>query len=217
MAKELQLPVFGGKAKEVVSVPRDMFGLPWNDMLIAQYVRVYLANQARNLSLGKTRSNVQGSTRKIYKQKGTGRARHGDIKAPVFVGGGLAHGPKNESPRLEMNKKMKRKSLFVALSKLMKEKHINVIADAALSQAKKTKDASTVVAKLMGENSKKILLVTPHSSEAKRQYTNLTNVTVTEVSGMNAYMLLNHKQVVLTPAVIEEMKVQFSPKEAPKA
>lgn len=218
MAKELALPVFGATAKESVTLPRDMFGLAWNDILIAQYVRVFLANQARNLTLGKTRSNVQGSTRKIYKQKGTGRARHGDIKAPVFVGGGLAHGPKNESPRLEMNKKMKRKALFIALSKFLKEKHMSIMADSVLSKAKKTKEASATMAKLMGESvSGKILVVTPHNSEAKRIYTNLDNTTVTEVSGMNAYLLLNHNQVVLTPSVIEEMKVQFSPKEEQKA
>ncbi len=197
------------------SLPKEIFSIAWNPLLIAQYVRVYLANQRRNVSLGKNRAHVQGSTRKIYKQKGTGRARHGDIKAPVFVGGGLAHGPQNQSRALKMPAAMRRKALFVALSQVAREKHVYVILDEELMSAKKTKNAQEVIGKALGTASKKAaLLVMPHQSESKHVYQNLTQAIVVEVSGLNAYNVLNQGKLIITPTGLEELEKQFTAKKS---
>ena len=90
-----------------------------------QYVHIYLTNQRQGTVSTKTRSEVRGSTRKIYRQKGTGRARHGAKKAPIFVGGGITFGPKPRIFALSMNKKQKKLALVSALSYALKEKKIS--------------------------------------------------------------------------------------------
>ena len=114
----LTIPVYDldGKEKSTLEVAKEIFGIESNPKLIAQYVRVYHANQRQGTSSTKTRGEVRGSTRKIYRQKGTGKARHGDIKAPIFVGGGVVGGPQPGKHSLKLNKKQIKKSLFTALS-----------------------------------------------------------------------------------------------------
>jgi len=102
--------------------PKEIFAVKASDKLLSQYVYVYLNNLKKGRHKTKTRGEVAGSTRKIYRQKGTGRARHGDIKAPIFVGGGVAFGPTGQYRRLKLTKKMRRKALFYALSLKLKEK-----------------------------------------------------------------------------------------------
>ena len=109
----------GTKSGEI-DVPSEIFDVTASDKLLAQYVRVYLANQRQGTNKVKTRSEVKGSTRKIYRQKGTGRARHGAKTAPIFVGGGVAHGPRLRSFKLKLNKKQRRKALYYSLT-LMKK------------------------------------------------------------------------------------------------
>src|SRR5258708_225116 len=105
-----------GKVSGKVSLPGEMFGEKVNKTLLAQAVRVYLANQRQGNASTKTRGEVDGSTAKIYRQKGTGRARHGSKRAPIFVKGGLVFGPKPRDFSLALPQKMKRKALFGALS-----------------------------------------------------------------------------------------------------
>src|SRR3989338_10897476 len=99
-----------GKEEKTIELPKDIFSVSANPSLLAQAVRVYLVNQRQGNVKVKTRSEVIGSTRKIYRQKGTGKARHGAIKAPIFVGGGVAHGPKQKDYNLKFNKKMRKKA-----------------------------------------------------------------------------------------------------------
>src|SRR3989344_4073637 len=91
----ISVPAFSitGESLKVVTLPVKVFGVKADPALLAQAVRIYLGNQRKSSAKTKTRAEVEGSTRKIYRQKGTGRARHGSIRAPIFVGGGIAHGP----------------------------------------------------------------------------------------------------------------------------
>src|SRR3990167_4404213 len=93
---KLSLSIYNieGKEQKTVELPKEIFSVAVNPSLLAQSVRVFLVNQRQGNVSVKTRGEVIGSTRKIYRQKGTGKARHGAIKAPIFVGGGIAHGPK---------------------------------------------------------------------------------------------------------------------------
>ena len=114
----LNIDVFDIKGKNVgsISLPESIFKAKVNPQVVAQAVRVYLANQRQGTSSTKTRGEVQGSTRKIYRQKGTGRARHGSIRAPIFVHGGVAFGPKPRDFSLKIPSKIKQQALFSAFS-----------------------------------------------------------------------------------------------------
>jgi large subunit ribosomal protein L4 len=116
-----------GKVTGSVSLPEEVFGAKINKRLIAQAVRIYLANQREGSASTKSRGEVQGSTRKIYRQKGTGRARHGGVRAPIFVHGGIAHGPKPRDFSLKMPQKMKRAALFATLSLKAQTNAVRVI------------------------------------------------------------------------------------------
>jgi len=117
-----------GKVVETMELPKELFGAKINSVLMAQAVRVYLANQRLGTASTKTRGEVDGSTRKIYRQKGTGRARHGGIRAPIFVKGGIAHGPKPRDYSLLLSKNMRIAALRSALSAKVKAGEVAVIA-----------------------------------------------------------------------------------------
>src|SRR5579885_383385 len=126
----LLIDVYGidRKVSGKVSLPHVIFGEKVNKQLLAQAVRVYLANKRQGTVSTKTRGEVDGSTRKIYRQKGTGRARHGSVRAPIFVHGGVVHGPKPRDYSLNLPKKMRRKALFSALSAKLQDGQIKVVA-----------------------------------------------------------------------------------------
>lgn len=120
-----------GEAIGKISLPAEIFDAKINPVLLRQAVHVYTANQRLGTHSTKTRSEVSGSTRKIYRQKGTGRARHGDIKAPIFIGGGIAHGPKPRDYSLSLPKKMKRLALFGALTDKLQNGRLKIVAGLA--------------------------------------------------------------------------------------
>jgi large subunit ribosomal protein L4 len=120
----LKITVVGvdGASMGNMTLPEAVFGAKPNKALIAQAVRVYLANQRQGNASTKTRGEVIGTTKKIYRQKGTGRARHGAAKAPIFVGGGIAHGPHPHDFSMDFPKKMKQKhSSLLYLRRLRQE------------------------------------------------------------------------------------------------
>ncbi len=161
-----------GQKAGTISVSKEIFAAKVNPVLMAQAVRVFLANQRQGNASTKTRSMVTGSTRKIYKQKGTGRARHGDIKAPIFIGGGVAHGPHPRDFSLVFPKMMRRKSLFSALTAKLSQKEVVTISG-LLTVEKKTKDMMEIlrVLELRGTKEKKIkkvLIVIPQKVENVR-------------------------------------------------
>src|SRR3989338_5152877 len=116
-----------GALKKTIDLPKEIFGVQENNILLAQAVRVYLANQRQGTVSTKTRGEVAGSTRKIYRQKGTGRARHGSIRAPIFVHGGLVFGPKPRDYSMKFPKKMRKAALASALSSKVNDAQVKVV------------------------------------------------------------------------------------------
>ncbi|MGH7246030.1 MAG: 50S ribosomal protein L4, partial [Candidatus Levyibacteriota bacterium] len=155
----LKVDVFDAKGKVVSSMtlPKELFDMPINKTLMAQAVRVFLGNQRQGTVSTKTRGEVAGSTRKIYRQKGTGRARHGGIRAPIFVKGGIAHGPKPKDYTFSLPVKMRRKALFSALSAKVKEGGIRVVSGLSKIEPK-TKPVAELLTAIAAE---KVLLVMP--------------------------------------------------------
>lgn len=187
-----------GQSQEAVKLPDKVFAVKASPALLAQAVRVFLGNQRQASAQTKSRGQVEGSTRKIWKQKGTGRARHGSIRAPIFVGGGIAHGPKgNQNYSGKLPTKMRRLALLGALSAKAGAKNVSVISNVEKSTGK-TKQMSWLV------DGKSTLVVTTSDQEKfNRSCKNLDRVDVTPANLLNAYTVLAHKKLVLTKPALE--------------
>lgn len=204
--ESLSLSVYdvNGKEQKTVQLPSEVFAATVNPKLLAQAVRVYLVNQRQGNVKVKTRSEVVGSTRKIYRQKGTGKARHGAIKAPIFVGGGVAHGPKQKEYNLKFNKKEKKLALYGALSSKLKEKKIFGLDEKALNMEPKTKIIVNFLKtlKLVGKNNLIILkkLETNNLILAMR---NISNATFVDVNSLNPYLILKSSSLIFVENALE--------------
>ncbi|MCL5970824.1 MAG: 50S ribosomal protein L4, partial [Patescibacteria group bacterium] len=190
-AKSVKAEVYDvkGKVVETMDLPGDVFGAKINEKLLAVAVRVYLANQRRGTVSTKSRGEVKGSSRKIYKQKGTGRARHGSLRAPIFVHGGVAFGPTPRDFSLKLSKKMRKAALFAALSSKIKNDKIKIISGLE-KISPKTKEMANVI-KNLDLSKKKTLLVLPKREEnIDRAARNLENVDIALASSLNAYSVL---------------------------
>ncbi|MBI4084527.1 MAG: 50S ribosomal protein L4 [Candidatus Levybacteria bacterium] len=199
-----------GKVVETITLPQEIFGAKINQKLMAQAVRVYLTNQRRGTVSTKTRGEVQGSTRKIYRQKGTGRARHGGITAPIFVGGGVAHGPKPQDHTLSLPKKMKKAALFSALSAKIRDKDIKFVSGLA-DIAPKTKEMASLIKNLaLNGKSKKILLVTSEDKDnIQRAARNLAGVSYTSAKRLNTYEVLHVKTMLVMKESVAVLQSHF--------
>lgn len=179
-------------------LPKEFSG-ETNEPLLAQAIHVYRDRTHKGTSKVKTRSAVALTTAKWYRQKGTGRARHGAQSAPIFVGGGVAHGPKGVKRILELPKKMRRKALFSALS--FKAKDHAVVAVGDLEAIKKSKEAMELVSKVRsGENFNKgkiLLAVSEKNSGVYRYFKNVAGVNVEKYSDLNAYKVYLGGRLVL--------------------
>jgi len=210
--KSISLDVVGtdGKAAGKVSVPGEIFGETVNKQLLAQAVRVYLANQRQGNASTKTRGEVDGSTRKIYRQKGTGRARHGSVRAPIFVKGGVVFGPRPRDFGLTMPAKMKRKALFVALSAKVADKQLTIVEGFEALDAKTKKFVGALTNLGLTGKKQNILLVTDSKAEkVKRAGRNVEGVLFTGATRLNAYEVLKSKNLVIMKEALEEMQKTF--------
>ncbi|MEK7065391.1 MAG: 50S ribosomal protein L4 [Patescibacteria group bacterium] len=201
----LSAPVLGvdGKAKGRMQLPPELFGAKINKQLLAQAVRVYLSNQRAGTASTKTRGQVEGSTRKIYRQKGTGRARHGSIRAPIFVGGGIVFGPHPRDYRLELPKKAKRAALAAALTSQFSKGNI-VIVDGLSELPPKTKEMAKTLHTVGATG--KTLLATGGEVAVTRAARNIADVDVMLANNLYAYAVLSHQKVVLTKDAISTLR-----------
>lgn len=190
-----------GKVVETINLPAEIFGAKINPKLLAQAVRVYLANQRAGTASTKTRGEVKGSSRKIYRQKGTGRARHGSIRAPIFVHGGVAFGPKPRDYSLKLPKKMKKKALDSALSAKIKDRGIKIITGLEKITPKTKKMVE--ILKNLNLNNQKLLIVLPKKEEnIDRAARNIGGVDMTLANQLNTYDVLNATMLLFTKDAI---------------
>lgn len=205
------VPVVSLTGKEVgaLELPKEIFGVKINTSLLAQAMRIYLNNQKSHWSNTKTRGEVTGSTRKIYKQKGTGRARHGAITAPIFVGGGVALGPKARKVVLELPKKMKRVALISALAQKLSENAILGIE--GLDKASgKTKEMAKFLKNL---DKKSVLVVADQKIDSvQRSVRNLKSIDFLAADQLNAFEIIKHQSLLLTKAAVERLLAKIAGK-----
>lgn len=195
----------GNQLKREVDLVEGIFGQEPNMPLLAQAVRVFLTNQRTAQPKVKGRSEVRGSGRKIWRQKGTGRARHGDRQAPIFVGGGKAHGPKGFLPRMDLPKKMRTKALQSALSAKAGQDQIKVVSSLATIEPK-TKEAVKLLEKIKLDDKKVLLCLEEITEEVKRAFGNLENVAIMRAKDLNPYVVLNAETLVFSKKGLKQLE-----------
>ncbi len=206
-------PVFdiSGKSVEQIELSQEVFGVKPNKDLIAQAVRVFLANQREGNADTKVRGEVRGGGRKPWKQKGTGRARIGSTRAPHWRGGGVTFGPTPRDFSLNFPKKMKKAALISALSAKFIDKGIVVLKDLNFKEAK-TKEAAKMLKSLNIEG-KNMIVAANFENNEKRALGNLAKTKIQKASNLNVYEVLNNKKMLVTKEAIKTLEENLKGKE----
>ncbi|MEN3029011.1 MAG: 50S ribosomal protein L4 [Aquificaceae bacterium] len=183
----------------------EVFGVEVKKHVLWEVVKWQLAGRRQGTHSTKTRGEVSYSGRKLLPQKGTGNARHGDRGANIFVGGGVAHGPKPRDYSYSLPKKVRKLALRMALSLKAQEKSLLLVDEIQLGEVPKTKKALELLKALQVER-EKVLLVLPQKEEVVyRSFRNLPNVRVLPVEGLNVYDILWADRLILTAEALEKV------------
>jgi len=201
-----------GEVIEEVNLSQEIFGLNFNQDLVYQVYKSLLSNQRKPLAFTKDRSEVRGGGKKPWAQKGTGRARHGSIRSPIWKGGGVTFGPrqKEENWKKKVNKKMKTASVKIILSQKLKDKEIKII-DKFEPKEIKTKEFFNVLKQIFKTDITKSILVLLDNKEQtlKRVFKNIPKVEIANVSDVNILNLLNNKFVILSKDALATLEKQL--------
>jgi len=199
----------GKKTGRSVELSDAIFAIEPNKHAVYLDVKQFLANQRQGTHKAKERADITGSTRKIKKQKGTGTARAGSIKSPIFRGGGRIFGPRPRNYGFKLNKNLKRLARLSALSIKAKEENIVVVENFTFD-APKTKDFTNVLKALDLDNKKSLFVLEASNKNVYLSSRNLKNVKTVTASKINTYGVLNAKKVVLSEGCVEELESNFS-------
>ena len=202
------------KNKEVgeVQLSEAVFDAPFNEPLIHAAVRNFMANARQGTSATKTRGDVSGAGRKLWKQKGTGRARIASLRSPLWKGGGNVHGPQPRDWSYNMPKKMRRGALRSALSERVREGNVIVVEGWTLDKPK-TKDFVSSLG-VLGLDGKTLIVDSFDNENLMLSARNLQRAKVVNSSGLNIYDLLYHEKLVISQAAVEELEQLLGPKQA---
>lgn len=213
----LETNVYDQKGKSVgkLSLPKAIFNLKWNADLVHQVVTSMQANARTPVAHAKIRGEVRGGGKKPWRQKGTGRARHGSIRSPLWKGGGVTHGPRNEKDySRKINKKMRTKALFTVLSEKFRKGQILFIEELSLKNIK-TKEAIKIIndlssikgfekinfgfSKRNSEMKEQILMTVPAKNDIlKKSFSNISIIKLDEVRNLNPVDLLAHRYIIIS-------------------
>lgn len=199
------LNIQGKATSKKVNLTDDIYGIDPNDHAIYLDVKQYLANQRQGTSKAKQRAEVNYSTRKLKRQKGTGGARAGSIKSPLFKQGGNIHGPVPRDYEFKLNKKLKRLARKSALTYKAKENAITVLEDFSFEKPK-TKEFISILKNLKLDSKKTLVIVPEHNENVYRSSRNLEKSRVTTADAINTYDILNAGQVVILEGSIKKLE-----------
>ena len=199
---------FDGK-KDSIEVSDKIIGAKINNKLVSHVLYKTNANYKGRKAKTKQKNEITGSTSKIYAQKGTGNARHASKKAPIFVGGGVAHGPKGELSykKRKLNKSEKKLSIASLISKKNKLNDL-IIIDDFQKEIQKTKEMNNILIKFEANNSIIIADIKSRNNIIK-SIRNIPNVKITDVNHFSAYDLAKHKKVIFTETSIKELEKRY--------
>lgn len=198
------LNIKGEKTGRTIDLPEDIFGVEPNEHAVYLAVKQFLAAQRQGTHKVKTRAEVQGASRKLHRQKGTGGSRKGNIRNPLYKGGGTIFGPKPHGYGFKLNQKVKGLAKVSALSSKVKENSLFVVEDVQIGTPK-TKEFVAILKGLKADN-KKVLFLTPeYNDTVYRSYRNLPNVAGYQFHDMNTYDIVNSDVVVFTEAAVKKI------------
>ncbi len=197
-----------GKESGTITLPESIFGLSWNADLVHQVVVSEESSRRTPVAHTKDRGEVRGGGKKPWKQKGTGRARHGSTRSPIWVGGGVAHGPrKDKNYDRKVNKKMKAKALFTILAKKQRDGEI-IFIDSLSFDEPKTKHGKGFIdalGKVKGferlstkKTNKAYIAASSSEKDAKRVFNNFASIEIGDVRNMHPVDILKYKYLVIT-------------------
>ena len=196
--------------KDSIEVLDKIFSAKIKNKLVSAVLYKTNANYKGRHAKTKQQNEVKGPTSKIYAQKGTGGARHASRKAPIFVGGGIAHGPKGELAykKRKLNKTEKKQSVASLITEKNNNKNLLILNDFS-SEIKKTKEMNSIINKLEITNS--LIILDKNSKEKiEKSVRNIPNVKVTDVNHFSAYDIIKFKKVVFTESSVKELEKRYS-------
>ncbi|QSS97748.1 50S ribosomal protein L4 [Psychroflexus sp. ALD_RP9] len=196
------LDINGKETGRNIDISDDVFGIEPNNHAMYLDVKQHLANLRQGTHKAKERAEIKGSTRKIKKQKGTGTARAGSIKSPIFKGGGRVFGPRVRDYSQKLNKKLKRLARKSALSQKFADKQLFIVEDFTFD-APKTKDFKRVLESFDVQNKKSTFVLTDNNKNVYLSSRNLDRSKVVRHSELNTYTLLNSNYVFISEAQVE--------------
>tara|TARA_B100000674_G_scaffold37654_1_gene26298 strand:- start:9837 stop:10466 length:630 start_codon:yes stop_codon:yes gene_type:complete len=207
----MKLSVYNTKGKETsksVTLSKDVFGIEPNNHAIYLDVKHYLAAQRKGTHKSKERGEISGSRRKLRKQKGSGAARVGDIKNPLFRGGGRVFGPRPRNYEFKLNKKVKTLARKSALSQMAKDKNIIVLEDFSMDSPS-TKGYVKILSNLEQENNKTLLILADSNKNIILSSRNLKKSKVLSASSLTTYDLMNANKLMLVESSIKEIEKNY--------
>jgi len=203
----MKVPIFDTYNKEVeqLELPEEIFNVKWNSDLVHQVFVSYFSNLRKPWAHTKTRGEVSGGGKKPWRQKHTGRARHGSIRSPLWKGGGVVFCPRNEKDySKKINDKMKKLALFSVLSKKLKEEEIKIVNEIDLKEPK-TKEAIKILENLELKNTKTLIISKPKNKNLFLSFRNISKILITTPQTLNIYDALNNKKILFE----KEALIQF--------
>ena len=199
----------GEKTGREVELPQAVFGVEPNEHVVYLAVRQYLANQRQGTHKSKERAEIVGSTKKIKRQKGTGTARAGSIKSPVFRGGGRVFGRRPRNYGFKLNKKVKSLARKSALASKLQKEEIIVVEDFTFD-APQTKQYKEILANLNLADKRSLLVTGENDLNLYTSSKNLKKANVMRVNELNTYAVLDNNYLILSESSIEKMKELFA-------
>lgn len=183
-----------------------IFGVKWNADLVHQALLAQMANRRDPWAYAKGRGEVRGGGKKPWKQKGTGRARHGSIRSPLWVGGGVTHGPtKERNFEQKINKKMRQLAVFAVLSKKLKDNDV-IIVDKFGDLKNKTKEWALILKKIADFRSRNLFVFENINKNFSKAVSNIPKVDTLSPNSLNVYDLLKNKKLILESKAVEEIE-----------
>src|SRR3989344_7664777 len=199
----------GGEKIGNVEVSDRLFGAPWNADLVHRALRVQETNRRERIAHAKDRGEVRGGGKKPWRQKGTGRARHGSIRSPLWSGGGTTHGPNKEKVfSLNIPQKMRQAAMFSIFSKRLSEGEIRLVDSLGVTEPK-TKLLRDVL-KVLSPRQNALIIVAPENKAVFAASGNMEKVKVTDPRALNVYDLLRYGTVIIEQGALETIEKHYS-------
>ena len=208
----MKVDLFNQKNEKIgqVDLPDNIFRVRWNPALVHQALIAQMSNRRQAWAHTKDRSEVRGGGKKPWRQKGTGRARHGSIRSPLWIGGGVTFGPRKEKDySKKINKKMRQKAVFSVLSKKLQDDGLKIV-DSLKIETLKTKVMAEILKNLIKKPFNALIIPSSDQSKIKKIVSNIKNINAISPFSLNVYDLLRYKNIILEKEAIKEIEKHYN-------